>query len=109
MHVIGCMYILLFIWTFSSLLSFSFCHSHLFAYLEASQFLCLSLLSLVFCRVDKCSAAMYSVSGVPQPRIHLSEQHLRELILNQNSHALMQLGEANSVCIMAQHCMNDFA
>lgn len=96
---------------FFSMLSFSFCLSPLFACLEGSQFMCLSFLSLVFCGADECSAAINSISGVPQPRIHLSERHLRELILNQNSHTVMQLGEANSlcvcVCVVAPHCMND--
>lgn len=62
--------------------------------------MCLSLPSHVFCGVDECSAAINFVSGVPQPRIHLSERHRRELILNQSLHAVMQLGEANSVCVL---------
>lgn len=86
----------------------SICLSPLFAYAEGIQFLCLSPLSLVFCGVDECSAAINSVSGGPEPRIHLSERHLRELILNQNLHAVMQLGEANSVCVVPPPFIDDF-
>lgn len=81
------------------MLFFSFCPFSVFAYVEGSQLMCLSLPSHVFCGVDECSAAINFVSGVPQPRIHLSERHHRELILNQSLHAVMQLGEANSVCV----------